>query len=240
MRRKGLKEDLKKFIPMRRFASTGRGGGGYAGGQKHTALHPCRGKENVARQRRNRELVARRGARGGRRRSGGCFGVDGVAVGRDLKCEEVECQGDEQEESEKCGGEDEAGGMGDGVAELRADEERVVWLGENEDRVVLIHGKKAGVILRGRSARKIGGRGAAEVVWGEGGSGGGGGIETGVGIPAKLGSGWGRHEKMQTGYGKAGGNGEQGKDFYWGGGDFNANIGRGKREEGGMWEVWSG
>ena len=38
-----------------------------------------------------------------------------------------------------------------------------------------------------RSARKVGGRGAAEVVWGEGGSGGGGGIETGVSIPAKLG-----------------------------------------------------
>ena len=31
-------------------------------------------------------------------------------------------------------------------------------------------------------------RGAAEVVWGEGGSSGGGGIETGVGIPAKLGA----------------------------------------------------
>ena len=47
---------------------------------------------------------------------GGYFGVDGVAVGRDLECEEVECEGDEQEETEKCGGEGEAGGMGDGVA----------------------------------------------------------------------------------------------------------------------------
>ena len=33
----------------------------------------------------------------------------------------------------------------------------------------------------------MGGRGAAEVVWGEGGSGGGRGIETGVSLPAKLG-----------------------------------------------------
>ena len=55
------------------------------------------------------------------------------------------------------------------------------------------------------------------MVWGEGSSGGGGGIETGVSLTAKLGGGWGRHEKMQTGHGKAGGNGEQGKDGYWGG-----------------------
>ena len=47
---------------------------------------------------------------------GGYFGVDGVAVGRGLECEEAECEGDEQEKVEKCGGEGEAGGMGDGVA----------------------------------------------------------------------------------------------------------------------------
>ena len=47
---------------------------------------------------------------------GGNFGVDGVAVGRDLECEEVECEENEQEEAEKCGGEGEAGEMGDGVA----------------------------------------------------------------------------------------------------------------------------
>ena len=52
------------------------------------------------------------------------------------------------------------------------------------------------------------------MVWGEGGSSGGGGIETGVGITAKLGGRWGRHGKMQTGYGKAGYNGEQGKNCY--------------------------
>ena len=37
------------------------------------------------------------------------------------------------------------------LTELRADEEGVVWLGEDEERVVLIHGKKAGVMLRGEA-----------------------------------------------------------------------------------------
>ena len=38
--------------------------------------------------------------------------------------------------------------------ELRADEEGVVWLGEDEERVVLIHGKKTGVMLRGEALEK--------------------------------------------------------------------------------------
>ena len=64
-------ENLARF-PVRRFASTGRGGGGTPGwGAEHTALRPSRGKENVSRRRRNRGLVARRGPRGGRRRNGG-------------------------------------------------------------------------------------------------------------------------------------------------------------------------
>ena len=50
--------------------------------------------------------------------------------------------------------------------------------------------------VKGRSARKVGGSGAAEAVWGEGSSGGGGGIEIGVSLPAKLGGWWGRHGKM--------------------------------------------
>ena len=54
------------------------------------------------------------------------------------------------------------------LTELRADEEGVVWLG-----VVLIQGKKAGLMLRGEALENVGGRGAAEVVWGEGGSSGG-------------------------------------------------------------------
>ena len=44
------------------------------------------------------------------------FGINGVVVGGYLECEEAECEGDEQEEAEKCGGEVEAGEMGDGVA----------------------------------------------------------------------------------------------------------------------------
>ena len=40
------------------------------------------------------------------------------------------------------------------LTELRADEERVVWLAEDEERVVLIHGKKAGVMLRGEALEK--------------------------------------------------------------------------------------
>ena len=56
--------------------------------------------------------------------------------------------------------------------------------------------EEGGSDVKRRSARKVGGRGPAEVVWGEGSSGGGEGIETGVSIPAKLGGGWGRHGKM--------------------------------------------
>ena len=40
------------------------------------------------------------------------------------------------------------------LTELRADEEGVVWLGEDEERVVLIHGNKAGVKLRGEALEK--------------------------------------------------------------------------------------
>ena len=54
------------------------------------------------------------------------------------------------------------------LTELRADEEGVVWLGEDEERVVLIHGKKAGVMLRGEALEKLVEGGAAEMVWGEG------------------------------------------------------------------------
>ena len=49
---------------------------------------------------------------------GGCgnrsSGIDGTVIGGYLECEEAEYEGDEQEEAEKCGGEGEAGEMGDG------------------------------------------------------------------------------------------------------------------------------
>ena len=61
------------------------------------------------------------------------------------------------------------------LTELREDEEGVFWSGEDEGRVVLIHGKKAGVMLRGEALEKwveggqqkwFGERVVAVVVWG--------------------------------------------------------------------------
>ena len=36
---------------------------------------------------------------------------------------------------------------------MRADDEGVVWLGEEEQRVVIVHSKRAGVLLRGEALR---------------------------------------------------------------------------------------
>ena len=117
------------------------------------------------------------------------------------------------------------------LTELRANEEGVVWLREDEKRVVLIHGKKAGVMLRGEALEKWV-EGGQEKWFGEwvvavvvGGM-----RLVSVHQPCKLGGGWGRHGKMQTGHGKAGCNGEQGKNCYWG--DFNACIERGGERRG--------
>ena len=88
-----------------------RGGGAGGGGLQEGELGlRSRGE---GRRRRNE---ARRGRR--RRWSVGVgpSGVDGVVVGGYLECEEAECEGDKQGEAEKCGGEGEAGEMGDGVA----------------------------------------------------------------------------------------------------------------------------
>ena len=71
-------------------------------------------------------------------------------------------------------------------------------MGEGEEKVVLIPGKKAGVILRG----EVGREGTAEVGWGEGGSSGGRGIEISVGVSAKLGGRWGRDMERQIAMGK--------------------------------------
>ena len=93
-------------------------------------IHPLRGptrrgvrSRGEGRRRRNE---ARRGRRrrgtgeGGGWRGGGWAGnrsswIDGAAVGGYLECEEAECEGNVQEVAEKCGGEGEAGEMGDGV-----------------------------------------------------------------------------------------------------------------------------
>ena len=39
--------------------------------------------------------------------------------------------------------------MGCGVAEVRAPEEGVVWLGQDEEQVVVVHSERAGVMMRG-------------------------------------------------------------------------------------------
>ena len=79
-----------------------------------------RGEGRRRRNEARRERRRRGGSRGERLGVGtgvGILGIDGVAVGRDLECEEVECEGNEQEEAEKRGGKGEAGKMGDGVAD---------------------------------------------------------------------------------------------------------------------------
>ena len=74
-----------------------------------------RRRRNEARDGEEEERGQEGGAFGGGD-GGGSSGVDGVAVGSYLECEEVECEGNEQEEAEKCGGKCEAGKMGDGAA----------------------------------------------------------------------------------------------------------------------------
>ena len=74
-----------------------------------------RRRSNEARRERRRR-GDRAGGAVGIGGGGGPSGADGVVVGGYLECEEAECEGDEQEEDEKCGGECESGGMGDGVA----------------------------------------------------------------------------------------------------------------------------
>ena len=40
------------------------------------------------------------------------------------------------------------------LSEVRADDEGVVWMGEEEERVVFVHGRKAAVLLRGDAMKK--------------------------------------------------------------------------------------
>ena len=68
------------------------------------------------------------------------------------------------------------------------------------------------------------------MVWGEGGSGGGGGIETGVSIPAKLGGGWGGMERCRRDMERQ--VAMENRERIVIGGDFNASIGRGGERRG--------
>ena len=40
------------------------------------------------------------------------------------------------------------------VSELRSEDEGVIWLGEREEQMAIIHSKRAGIILQGRSLQK--------------------------------------------------------------------------------------
>ena len=81
-------------------------------------IHPHPGPTRRGVRSRGEGRRRRNEARRGRRRRGAVgVGGDGVVVGGYLGCEEAECEGDKQEEAEKCGGEGEAGEMGDGVAD---------------------------------------------------------------------------------------------------------------------------
>lgn len=40
------------------------------------------------------------------------------------------------------------------LTELKAEDEGVVWLGEDEGRVTVVHSRRAGVLLRGRALDK--------------------------------------------------------------------------------------
>ena len=40
------------------------------------------------------------------------------------------------------------------VTQLFGEGEGVIWMGENEQRIALVHGRKAGVLLRGTAVLK--------------------------------------------------------------------------------------
>ena len=117
------------------------------------------------------------------------------------------------------------------LTELRADEEGVVWVGGGRGEGGADPREEGGSNVKGRSARKVGGREAAEVVWGEGSSGGGGGIETGVSIPAKLGGRMGKAWKDVDGTWKGRWQRGTGERIAIGM-DFNASIGWGGERRG--------
>ncbi|KAI8519282.1 hypothetical protein Bbelb_025390 [Branchiostoma belcheri] len=120
--------------------------------------------------------------------------------------------------------------MGDCVTELTADESGVIWMGESEDRVALIHSKKSGVLLRGEALQKWKNEGMKKwygdrvtaVVLG------------GLRVMSAYQPVWGTNEESMIEYRR-----DLERQVAFGGserliigGDFNANVGRGSGREG--------
>ena len=156
-------------------------------------------------------------------------------VSGDLECEEVECERDEQEEVRSVAERVRQEGWEMVLlTELKADE----WFGWGktiEERVVLILGKKAGVMLRGEPLEKsveggqqkwFGERVVAVVVGG-------------LRLVSVYQPSWGADgegmERCRRDMERQVAIGNREKIVI--GGDFNASIGRGGDRRGGMWEV---
>ena len=117
------------------------------------------------------------------------------------------------------------------VSELRADQEGVIWLGEDREQIAVVHGRKAGIILRGEALEEwkregqkkwLGERVATVTL-------------QGLRLVAAYQPIWGRHAEdmevyrreleQQVGL-------SRGRDILVIGGDFNANIGAGRERRG--------
>ena len=71
------------------------------------------------------------------------------------------------------------------VSELKEEEERVMWMGDEESEVVLIPSERAGVVLRWDALKRWIEECGVEVVWGEGVGGGDERNKVGGSLPAK-------------------------------------------------------
>ena len=116
------------------------------------------------------------------------------------------------------------------LTEIRAECEGVVWLGEEEYRVVMIHGKRSGVMLRGKAMEKWVTEGQKKwmnervtaVVLG------------GMRVVSAYQPVWGTDDEGMTDYRSALENqiAMSGRERLVIGGDFNANVGRGNARVG--------
>ena len=116
------------------------------------------------------------------------------------------------------------------LTELRAESEGVVWLGDDECRVVLVHGKKSGVLLRGSAMEKWVEEGQSKwmyervsaVVFG------------GMRVVSAYQPVWGTDEEGMNDYRSAleSQSAMSGRERLVIAGDFNANVGRGNVREG--------